>query len=347
VYALGVVLYELVTGQVPFNAPTPLMLLLKHIYESPPAPRSLNPNLPAPLEAAVLRALAKEPHQRYQSAAEMSAALERLIEQLHRPTAQVALGSAHDSAASLDLSHEDQLKLDDTIEVLSHAGETRGAIVAADDQITQLTDPNRSQTVQANGRQRQRNAAQRPDIGLTPRYPFATKLIRSGRKVASLIGVAAALMVLVGAGSALPAQPIPTPALAGATAPELLVVTSTPTSTPTDVPTATPTSTATWTAMATATATATAMATSTATSTPTNLPTATAAATATPKPKPRPKPTATPLPTEAAPAPATDAVPPAPTEPAPVPPTEAAPAPTATPRKEHRHNDSPPKPPAP
>src|SRR5262249_52832491 len=81
-YATGVLLYELVTGQVPFDADTPMTVLTKHVYEAPPPPRRLNPDLPAEVEAALLRALAKDPAARYQSAAEMAQALERIATQL-------------------------------------------------------------------------------------------------------------------------------------------------------------------------------------------------------------------------------------------------------------------------
>ena len=84
-YALGVVLFEMLTGRVPFDADTPMAVLTKHVYEPPPPPRSLNPNLPVELEALLLRALAKAPEQRYQSAAEMAADVERVAAQFERP----------------------------------------------------------------------------------------------------------------------------------------------------------------------------------------------------------------------------------------------------------------------
>src|SRR5262245_47766389 len=81
-YATGVVLYEALTGQVPFDADTPLAVLNRHVSEPPPPPRTLNPNLPAPVEAALMRALEKEPDARYQSAAAMAAELTRVAAQL-------------------------------------------------------------------------------------------------------------------------------------------------------------------------------------------------------------------------------------------------------------------------
>ncbi|HNP72198.1 MAG TPA: serine/threonine-protein kinase [Kouleothrix sp.] len=74
-YAAGVVLYELVTGRVPFDSDTPMAVLTKHVYDPPPPARTLNPDLSPLLEALLDRALAKEPAARFQTAAEMSAAL--------------------------------------------------------------------------------------------------------------------------------------------------------------------------------------------------------------------------------------------------------------------------------
>ena len=96
-YALGIVLYEMVTGQVPFEADNPLTLLAKHAYESLPSPRGINPALPPPVEAVLLRALAKDPADRYQSAAEMAQALTSVaawVEQSRLPDQLISLYQA-------------------------------------------------------------------------------------------------------------------------------------------------------------------------------------------------------------------------------------------------------------
>lgn len=76
IYSLGITLYEMLTGSVPFDADTPLAILLKHLNDPLPLPRSLEPSIPEPFERVALKALAKEPDARYQSAAEMAAALQ-------------------------------------------------------------------------------------------------------------------------------------------------------------------------------------------------------------------------------------------------------------------------------
>lgn len=74
-YALGVVLYEIVTGRLPFTGESPREILIQHLQHAPPAPRAFNPNIPEAVEEVLLRALAKEPAARYVSAAEMVQAL--------------------------------------------------------------------------------------------------------------------------------------------------------------------------------------------------------------------------------------------------------------------------------
>jgi len=68
VYSLGVVLYEMLTGKVPFEAETPLAVVWKHVNEPLPLPRSINPQVPEAAERVVLKALAKTPSDRYASA---------------------------------------------------------------------------------------------------------------------------------------------------------------------------------------------------------------------------------------------------------------------------------------
>src|SRR5262249_3088072 len=65
IYAMGVVLYEMVTGARPFTGTTLLSVLMKHVQEPPRPPSELNPYISPSLEAAILRALEKDPHKRF------------------------------------------------------------------------------------------------------------------------------------------------------------------------------------------------------------------------------------------------------------------------------------------
>lgn len=77
-YALGIILYELVTGRRPFQADTPVSAMRMHVLTPPPRPKKLVPNLPDEMERLILRALAKKPADRYPSLAEFAARLEKL-----------------------------------------------------------------------------------------------------------------------------------------------------------------------------------------------------------------------------------------------------------------------------
>jgi len=79
VYSLGVVLYEMVTGKVPYEAETPMAIVLKHITAPLPLPREVNPDLPEVVERVILKAMAKASEDRYQTAGEMVEALEKAV----------------------------------------------------------------------------------------------------------------------------------------------------------------------------------------------------------------------------------------------------------------------------
>lgn len=88
-YALGVVLYQMMTGQVPHRGTTPHSILHAIIYDPPPPPRQLNAAVPPTIEKVILKALAKQPGDRYQKGADMAAAL-RAASTAHYPDSLVA-----------------------------------------------------------------------------------------------------------------------------------------------------------------------------------------------------------------------------------------------------------------
>lgn len=75
IYSLGVILYEMVTGRVPFDADTPFAIIMKHINDPLPLPTTLNPHIQEDMERVILKAMSKSPEDRYQTAGEMSKTL--------------------------------------------------------------------------------------------------------------------------------------------------------------------------------------------------------------------------------------------------------------------------------
>lgn len=98
IYSVGVVLYEMLTGALPFEAESAVAVALKHLQEPPRPPRELNPLIPRQLEAIVLRALAKEPERRFQTAADMRQALRTYQQFGEEATATFAPVAAPDAS---------------------------------------------------------------------------------------------------------------------------------------------------------------------------------------------------------------------------------------------------------
>ena len=101
IYSLGVVLYEIITGRVPFDADTPLAVLNKHIHDPLPIPHEIRPDIPESLERVVLKAMAKDPDDRYQTAAKMAQAVAEAV--ASTPTQTITIP---------DISYEQTLKME-------------------------------------------------------------------------------------------------------------------------------------------------------------------------------------------------------------------------------------------
>ncbi len=117
-YAMGVILFEGATGQQPFTAASLYELLDLHVKTAPPSPRALEPTLPEAVEAVILRALAKDPADRFASALAMKTALLAAIEDLPSEAfAQVTIasparpGPASDPYGATAATHTSQVSL--------------------------------------------------------------------------------------------------------------------------------------------------------------------------------------------------------------------------------------------
>ena len=80
-YSLGVVMYEMLTGKVPFDADTPVSVALKHMQEEPVMPLEINPNIPSAVNNIILKALKKDSNERYATATEMLQDLKRALKE--------------------------------------------------------------------------------------------------------------------------------------------------------------------------------------------------------------------------------------------------------------------------
>lgn len=96
IYSLGTLLFQMVTGHLPFDADTPLAIVMKHVNDPVPSPAAFNPQVPSPLQDIVLKAMAKNPEERYQTAGELEMALRHAdLSGTGATIAPVALGSIH------------------------------------------------------------------------------------------------------------------------------------------------------------------------------------------------------------------------------------------------------------
>ena len=95
IYALGVIMYQLATGELPFTSDTPIGIVTKHILEAPVPPRQKKPQIPEELERIILTALAKEPAGRFNTVIDMGEALEAMARNLGPSTS----GFHNDSGA--------------------------------------------------------------------------------------------------------------------------------------------------------------------------------------------------------------------------------------------------------
>jgi len=96
IYSIGVILFEMLTGRVPFDGENAVAIAMKQVGEEPAAPSSINPKVSPALDAIVLKALAKDPAQRFSSAAEMAAALDAAEAEPGAPVELAAIAGRED-----------------------------------------------------------------------------------------------------------------------------------------------------------------------------------------------------------------------------------------------------------
>jgi len=101
IYSLGVVLYQMVVGVVPYKADTPMAVIFKHIHDPLPLPGQQVPGLPEPVERVILKALAKNPDDRYATAIELVDSLQSAVESFSGSPLQVGAQPVADLGPTL------------------------------------------------------------------------------------------------------------------------------------------------------------------------------------------------------------------------------------------------------
>lgn len=86
IYSLGIILYQMITGRVPYDAETPIAVVYKHINDPLPLPRQIDPSIPESVERVLLKSLAKNPEDRYASATQLSEALRTALHRSEEKT---------------------------------------------------------------------------------------------------------------------------------------------------------------------------------------------------------------------------------------------------------------------
>lgn len=106
-YSMGVVLFEMLTGKVPFDGESSVQIALKHISDPPPRPSSIVPTVPPALDAVVLKAMAKSPVERYASADEFTSALENARDGIGEAPGKTEIRTAPTVAGTVAETPED------------------------------------------------------------------------------------------------------------------------------------------------------------------------------------------------------------------------------------------------
>ncbi len=185
IYALGIVLYEMVTGRVPFEAETPLAVVLKHLNDPLPLPRQIKPGLPEAVERVILKAVAKSPADRFQSTREMTEALNRAV-----------------SAAAVEVSRPQPPA--DTLEETARLPRTRP-------QPSEAPSPEAETVPPPARRGAPSRAAETPTVGgQAPTRRAIPWLPIGGVAVALIVVVIVALLLLRDRGEGQVAAPVPT-----------------------------------------------------------------------------------------------------------------------------------------
>jgi len=118
IYSLGIVLYEMATGQLPFNADDITALMLQHVQQPAPPPRTLAPDIPVALERVILRALEKHASRRYQTGRSMADALDAAVPQMTSTPVSPVPSVKSSSSSPTDQTQEPHKRIRQTLRLI-------------------------------------------------------------------------------------------------------------------------------------------------------------------------------------------------------------------------------------
>lgn len=135
IYALGVISFELLTGTLPFAAPSLFDLLNRHAFAAPPRPSEVRPTLPAAFDAPLMRALAKNPTDRPKSAEQLREALHQALRSVSSPSPALRVMVVDDESSTLAATRELLMMTFPEIEVITVADAASAEAVAAHERL--------------------------------------------------------------------------------------------------------------------------------------------------------------------------------------------------------------------
>lgn len=189
IYSLGVMLYQLAVGRLPYDADTPLAVVLKHINDPLPIPRAIKPDLPEAVERVILKSIAKSPDDRYQTVDDMIADLKQ------------AMGMAADITPTDSMKRGSAIKLASST-VVGRIGAVTPPVGGSSSSAVATPKPGASPTIV---RMPGTVVAQRPSGG-------ETEPLRPARRPAWLIPlIILVIVVLVGGGALVLSSSAPSP----------------------------------------------------------------------------------------------------------------------------------------
>ncbi len=127
IYSLGIMVYQMLAGRVPFAGPSPVAVAIKHALEEPPPPTRFNPSIPKSVEAVVMKAISKKPSQRYESAGAFAQALRQAVAEV-LPDSQVQPDPVKPIALINSTDEQDKLEHTSGDETPTETGQTAAAI---------------------------------------------------------------------------------------------------------------------------------------------------------------------------------------------------------------------------